>query len=467
MVKYDLLIVNGRVVDPANGIDQVADVGIRGTRVAEVDRRLDPSSASMVYDASDKIVMPGVIDSHVHCSTPDRWVGFSMMVRAGVITAVDFGGPIESTLEGLKRFGCGLNVAGLHTIVPGENTSDSDPSYAELEEIARSAVKRGALGVKIVGGHRPSTPEVTRRIIETANKLRCYVAFHVGTTRHGSDIQGFFEALELCGDMRLHVAHVNSYCRGLTKSPALEALDAVEALKSRPHVVSESYLGTINGTTAACRNGLPVSHVTRNCLKMRGYEPNQEGMGKAILEGWAQIQVLRGGAVDLVTGQEGYEIWKAANTEVGVSFAVNDTVAMHILASARRDNGEFVVDAISTDGGAIPRNVQVERGCALVRLGALSWSDLAKKLSWNPARMFGFTSKGSLSQGFDADVTVVDPKVGRAVLGVARGKVIMVEGLVVGEGGCLLTTKDGFEFAKASGVDVEVVDLEKSWFMSR
>lgn len=466
-MKFDLVIKNGHVIDPLTKHDAKADVGIREGKIAAVAPKLSSFEADHIIDADGYIVMPGVIDSHVHVSSPQRWVGFAMMAKAGVVTAVDFGGPIESTLEGLKKYGCGMNIAGLHVITPGVNTKSKDPSYAELEAITEAALSNGALGIKIVGGHHPATPEATARIIEVANKKGCYVAFHVGTTKTGSNIEGFFEAIELAGKNRLHIAHVNSYCRGLCKTAAQEALEAAEALKKNRHLVSESYLGTINGTTAECENGQPKSHVTRNCLKMRGFEPTEKGMGEAILAGWAFIQVARGRSIELVTGKEGYEIWKSAGTKTGVSFPVNDTAAMHILATAKTSDGEFVVDAISTDGGAIPRNVQLERGTALVKLGALTWPDLVKKLTLNPARMFGFTRKGSLSEGYDADVTVVHPVSGKAYLGVARGQVIMIDGIVIGKGGHLLTTEKGLKKAKEMGLSVDVAELDKSLFYTR
>lgn len=466
-MKYDVLITNGHVMDPLTGFDGPGCVGIRDGKIADTAPHLPASRADMIIDAKGKIVMPGVIDSHVHVSSQERWIGFAMMASAGVVTAVDFGGPIESTVQGLARFGCGMSLAGLHTVTQGENTPTPEPSYEELSAIADRALENGALGLKIVGGHRPASPEATQRIIETANRKGCYVAFHVGTTRTGSDIRGLLEAIELAGKNRLHIAHVNSYCRGLHEDPAMEALKAAEALARNRHLVSESYLGTINGTTAACRDGLPVSHVTRNCLKMRGYDPTEKGMGEAILGGWALIQVLRGGRIELVTGQEGYDIWMEAKTHTGVSFPVNDTVAMHILARAKTPDGEFVVDAISTDGGAIPRNVQLERGAALVRLGALTWPELVTKLTLNPARMFGFEKKGALAEGYDADVTVADPITGKPYLGISRGQVIMIDGVVVGKGGHLLTTEKGLKSVQQLGISAEAVDLGKSWFYSR
>ena len=83
--------------------------------------------------------------------------------------------------------------------------------------------------------------------------------------------------MELAGKNHLHIAHVNSYCRGLNRNPAEEALEAAKALKEHRNLVSESYLGTINGTSAGIRDGLPSSHVTRNCLKMGGYTADEKG----------------------------------------------------------------------------------------------------------------------------------------------------------------------------------------------
>ena len=84
---------------------------------------------------------------------------------------------------------------------------------------------------------------------------------------------------------------------------------------------------------------------------------------------------------------------------------------------------------------------------------------MAMKLSSNPARMFGLASKGHLSQGADADITVVDPDTGNATLSLASGKVIMLNGRAVGSGGTLLVTKDGESAAKKTGLGYRVVDF--------
>ena len=65
---YDLLIKGGRVIDPAQRLDAVADVGIVGTVIAAVGPDLPAAEAAKVIDASGRIVTPGLVDIHAHIS---------------------------------------------------------------------------------------------------------------------------------------------------------------------------------------------------------------------------------------------------------------------------------------------------------------------------------------------------------------------------------------------------------------
>ncbi|HVB16547.1 MAG TPA: amidohydrolase/deacetylase family metallohydrolase [Stellaceae bacterium] len=104
---YDLVVRGGRVVDPANGIDGINDVGIRKGRIAAVAPSLAAGEAKII-DAAGLIVAPGLIDTHAHVYehvsgdfglNPDL-VG----VRSGVTTVVDQGGPSALTFDGFRKF---------------------------------------------------------------------------------------------------------------------------------------------------------------------------------------------------------------------------------------------------------------------------------------------------------------------------------------------------------------------------
>ena len=65
-----LLIRNGRVIDPANQIDAIADVLIEGSTIARVGPKLSAPEGGEIVDATGKVVCPGLIDMHVHLREP-------------------------------------------------------------------------------------------------------------------------------------------------------------------------------------------------------------------------------------------------------------------------------------------------------------------------------------------------------------------------------------------------------------
>src|SRR2546428_7323028 len=67
------IIRNGRVIDPANERDEVADLAIADGRISDLSAVRDPQSAIDEIEASNLIVAPGLIDMHVHLREP----GFS------------------------------------------------------------------------------------------------------------------------------------------------------------------------------------------------------------------------------------------------------------------------------------------------------------------------------------------------------------------------------------------------------
>ena len=70
MFREDLLIRGGRLIDPANGIDDDLDLLIRDGLVDCVGHNLDPPAATPVYEIDGLVLTPGFIDSHVHFREP-------------------------------------------------------------------------------------------------------------------------------------------------------------------------------------------------------------------------------------------------------------------------------------------------------------------------------------------------------------------------------------------------------------
>jgi imidazolonepropionase-like amidohydrolase len=468
MARYDVLIVGGRVLDPANQFDGTADLAVTRGKVERVEPEIDRGLAARVIDASGSWVMPGLIDTHVHVAgdwrTWDPAVGHRMLAAAGTTTAIDFGGTPESLFDGVKRRGSGMNVGGLMVMVPGRTIDRDDPPPSEVRKIVTSAVTRGALGIKMIGGYYPFTPEVTANIIAECNRQRAYIGFHLGTKETGSRLDGLREVPKLVGKGRLHIAHVNAYCRGSIRRPVEECEEALEILTAgKGQYVSEVHQAVPNGTNGRCdRSGEVQADVARNCLKLRNYPTTADGIRKAIKDGYASAIREKNGEIVYVKGNEALALFEELNTDCPLSFPVNlPSTAFH-LTTAKDKNGDFVVDAVSTDGGSHPRNIAIESTMALVKFGALSPLEMAVKLSWSPSRMVGLLNKGHFGEGADADVTVIDPVAGKATMAIVAGDPIMANGRVVGTGGTLLVTEAGEVAGRATGLPCDVIDLTQS-----
>jgi dihydroorotase len=108
----DRLILNGRVVDPANGVDAERDVWLRHGRVAAVELpgRLQDVQAKETIDVAGMVVAPGLVDVHVHLREPGQT--YKESIRTGTAAAAAGGFtsvvampntvPVNDSVAGLK-----------------------------------------------------------------------------------------------------------------------------------------------------------------------------------------------------------------------------------------------------------------------------------------------------------------------------------------------------------------------------
>ena len=468
MPTYDLMLTGGTVLDPKNNFDGRADVAVRHNRIDRVEPELDPDTAEQVVDVSGMWVMPGQIDTHAHVAGLSRnWdpaLGYGMLARAGTTTVMDMGGTGPSLIDGIKRRGAGLNVAGNFALIPGMTVPNGRLAPAAARDVVRAALRQGCLGVKILGGYHPFTPDETASIIAESNAQLAYIAFHLGTTESGSQLEGLREVPDLVGDGRLHVCHVNSYCRGVVEDPAAECAEALRIIEGmRGQLNSEVYHAVQNGTSGRCDDkGNILADVPRNCLRLRGYEVNREGLRQAIVDGYGAVVAQARGEIYYARNDEALKLFDAAGSNVGMSFPVNLPSSAFTLTTSKSADDQFIVDAVSTDGGSHPRNVAIQSTMALVDFGAITPLEMADKLSWTPAQMMGLTQKGHLTPGADADITVLNPDRNAPEMSFVAGSMIMLHGQSIAAGGTLLVTPQGESTAAKSGIPYQVVDLSQS-----
>ena len=85
----NLLIKNGRVIDPANNIDGKLDILVKGSRIERVAPNIGEEDAMMI-DASNKVVVPGLVDVHVHFREPGRHA-YKETIKSGARAAAKGG----------------------------------------------------------------------------------------------------------------------------------------------------------------------------------------------------------------------------------------------------------------------------------------------------------------------------------------------------------------------------------------
>ena len=233
-----LIIKNGRVIDPASGMDRVADVGIEGGRIAQVGQSLNAIGAE-VFDASGLIVAPGFIDIHVHLREPG--IEYAETIETGARAAaaggftsvccmpntipVNDNATVTSYIVDRARQNAVVNVFPIGAITKG----------SQGEELAAISSMKNAGIVAISDDGRPvMNARVMRRAMELARSLDIPVIdhcedlnlsaggdMHEGLTSVRLGLRGIPAASEdvmvardlllaqLTG-VRFHVAHISS-----------------------------------------------------------------------------------------------------------------------------------------------------------------------------------------------------------------------------------------------------------------
>ena len=108
-----ILIKNGHVVDPANNLDEVQDILVEDGKISKVAKNIT-TGAETIINAKEKIVIPGLVDMHVHLREPGREdketvaTGTAAALKGGVTSVLampntDPAIDSESTVELLKN----------------------------------------------------------------------------------------------------------------------------------------------------------------------------------------------------------------------------------------------------------------------------------------------------------------------------------------------------------------------------
>jgi allantoinase len=384
------VIRSRRVVAP-DGM-RAASVHITDGSIVAVSAFDDIPSGVPLVDAGDMVVMPGVIDTHVHVNEPGRteWEGFETATRAaaagGITTILDMplnSIPATTTVAALQakreaaRGKTSVNVEYIGGVVPG-NSSELEGLHAAGARAFKCflapsgvdefpAVSEGDLREAFPILARLGVPlmvhaEDPSRLANTGKSSRVYADYLASrpVAAEESAIALLVRLLEWC-PTPVHVVHLSS-ARSLRIVRNARKLGLPITIETCPHFL----------TFAA--EEVPDGATEYKCAPPIRDAAERDALWDALIEG----------EIDLVASD--HSPCPPAMKETGGDFFS----AWGGIASL-----QLSLSAVWT--GARVRGVKPER--------------IADWMSWRPAKLAGLgASKGALAPGYDADIVVWDPE---------------------------------------------------------
>jgi len=385
MMSSELLIKNGRVLDPANGIDKKCDVLIVDGRISQVGRV--NKAAKKVIDAAGRLVVPGLIDIHVHFREPgdeeEETIasGSAAAVAAGFTSVVCMPNtrpPIENETDVEYIHRKGRQARKTHVYTMGAITKGRQG--VELAEMGFMA-EAGAVGFTD-DGNGVQNPAVMLRALRYASM------FDVVVAQHCQD-----DCFAANGVMN---AGFHSVVLGLPGADALaeEAMlwrdiQLVRKTGARYHAQHISTAGAVELIRAAKKDSLPVTcEVT----------PHHLLLSEQCCEDYDTDYKVN----PPLRTERDIEALKQAIAEGLIDALVTDH-APHLQSEKEL---EFLTAPFGIVGLECALGLYVK---ALIEPGILDWPGLIKLMTEKPAKIIG-VDKGTLGVGKQADVTIIDPQ---------------------------------------------------------
>ena len=319
-MTYDLVIKNGTVIDPAQGIHAKKDIAVAGGKIAAIEDYVSDADTHDVIEAEGNLVTPGLVDLHVHV-----WWGVAHLaveagpacVYRGVTTAIDAGSSGANTIAGFHRYVMDTAATRVLAFLHISGMGQLDNDIGELEDIRWARVEKAVeaaklhadriVGIKvrltdnIVG---PNDLVALDRALEAGEELQKPVMIHVGGSVN--QFEQFMEKLRP-GDIVTH------------------------SFTGRPHGILDNNNKVVDAAWDAIKRGVifDVGHgagsfsfpVAEACL--------EQGLGPGTVSSDVHRYNIRGPVFDLMTTLSKY---------VHLGYSVDEALALGTMKPAAAVN---------------------------------------------------------------------------------------------------------------------------------
>lgn len=384
----NILIKNGRVIDPATKTDKISDLYIEAGKIKEIKDEINPSKQDKVIDAKGCYVMPGLIDLHVHLRDPgltykeDIVSGSKAAAKGGFTTilAMPNTKPVIDCADRVKYVhNKAKEMAPIHVLQIGAVTKEqAGEELAEIKEMAAAGI--------------PAISEDGKSVMNAGL---------------------YKEAMKIAAECNIPVF---AHC---------EDKSLIEAK------------GCVNSDEYTKELGLPgISNAVEDVIVARDILLAKEAGAKLHLchcstkDSVEMIRLAKEEGLD-VTGEVCPHHFTLTSDEIDKddsNYKMNPPLRTKedkeaLLEGLKND----IIDVISTDHAPHSRDeknqsmedapfgiVGLETSVALtitelVEKGIITPMQMAEKMSYNPAQVI-HSNKGTLKVGAPADVTIIDPE---------------------------------------------------------
>lgn len=380
-----LLIKDSRVIDPANNIDEVLDILVEDGKITQLAKDIDVSVQETI-DAAGKIALPALVDMHVHLREPGR--EDKETVKSGTLAALKGG------------------VASVLVMPNTEPAMDSAENIRTLKELIKNsananvyicgAISKGRCGEELTqiaklknegvvaisdDGASLDNEELLLQALLEAKVHKLPVICHCEDKK-----------LSNRGVMNLGLSSTRLGLRGISRESEYKRVE-------RDVLLAESISAPIHITHLSCKESVEI--IARAKKKA--------------------VQVTCDSAPHYFSLTEEALLDYDTNMKMNPPLRTKEDVTT--IRQALKDG---TIDAIASDHAPQTINekeIEFERAefgvigletllsvsiTELVETGILSFSELVKRIAFNPARILKI-NKGTLSIGADADITIIGP----------------------------------------------------------
>ena len=446
-LAYDLVILNGRVMDPETSFDAIRNVAVKDGKIVKITK--EAIKGAETIDASGHVVAPGFVDGHLH--VVDAPLGQKAALRDGVTSTLDLevgAYPVDEWYDDLagrsqSNYGAVVSVAAARTEVfkPGYKSTTgnmvtdlftgvnigadwvtrvpTDSERKKILEIIEQGLKRGALGVGPPAGYM-TEGFTSQEMIGIQKLVGKYGRFSHVHTRFSSQappttaLLAFQEAIDpaVAHGGGVIIAHFTAQSLALTEA----AIDYVDALRARGvPVILEVYPYNYG----AAGNGVSADY-----LKPANYQRNMGRSYKDIIDTKTGKPLDKSTYEKMVKDDPNHPVLFYNATEEDMLKGVGHPdvlIGCDCFPFTDPETGKMVTawdtpwDKVNTHPRSVGAHAKVlrltrEKKTDLTLMQAISKMSYqyAKFLQDNGVAQMAF--KGRIQEGADADITIFDPK---------------------------------------------------------